>query len=217
MENWTRIKTKKRILVGIVAFLIFSIIVVLASVLAGLSEQENTVPSDYVYRYSDNPLKYVVLDVDTTTDIMAHEPYLRCDRFIYYSTGNERIGYTVEDIKGLTGDLGFWGRYFSSLFDGDAEAHSALFLSEDYRKEHLPEAFSRQMLYDIKIEYFGAIGDIHYYSVSYCIFENDGSYRNDIDGESSRPLYFELLDDGSSYKIKNIYTSSLGFEALYTE
>ena len=62
------------------------------------------------------------------------------------------------------------------------------------------ERFAPQMLYDIRIEMLSNDpqndGTVLYaFNVEYKIHRNDGTFRNDIDSDASKKLYFELYED----------------------
>jgi hypothetical protein len=63
------------------------------------------------------------------------------------------------------------------------------------------------MLYDVTVEYFGDYGDYSYFSVSYSIFENDFTYRLDVEENGYSTLWFEVEQVNGEYKIRTIYTS----------
>ena len=49
-----------------------------------------------------------------------------------------------------------------------------------------------------------AAGDSYVYNVTYAIYRNDGSFRNDIDSNAFKTLIFYLVPDGDSLKIDAI-------------
>ena len=64
------------------------------------------------------------------------------------------------------------------------------------------------MLYDIEIEKLGedkTESETRYrYDVSYKIFRNNGTFRNDIGSDASKTLYFELTKSGGKVLIDKI-------------
>ena len=42
------------------------------------------------------------------------------------------------------------------------------------------------------------------FDVTYMIHRNDGTFRNDIDSDSSKTLYFELIEENGVVKIDRI-------------
>ncbi len=128
-------------------------------------------------------------------DIQENEAYLELDRQVYYC--NDPSGYGVTESIDPTKkedyppEVMFLYDYLQAVIAGDAEAyrlcHNAAFL----KKQELPAAFYPQMLHRMELRFMNEVKEgndrLVTYRVSYLIFQNDGSFRRDIDSETMRP------------------------------
>lgn len=158
--------------------------------------------------YSDKLLSYAFYPTDYDLDVSADEYYMGLDRYIHIQRGAENFAVTDGDYAAWGKPIAFFARYFEAAIAGDAEAYNALF-TDAYYKSHEPyERFAPQMIYGIKLEEMSstesAAGDSYVYNVTYAIYRNDGSFRNDIDSNAFKTLIFYLVPDGDSLKIDAI-------------
>lgn len=149
--------------------------------------------------YSHYPADYE-LDVTTVA------PYMELDRNIYYGNGSEE--YVIKFDPDNTVDQNFFIRYIEIVISGNYEAYNKLF-TENYYKTYDPYVrFTPQMLYDIHIQKIGEQykdgKTLYKYNVSYKIYNNTGTFRNDIGSDGSKPLYFEVINDNGTLKIDHI-------------
>lgn len=149
--------------------------------------------------YNHYPADY---DLDVTTVA----PYMELDRNVYYGNGAEE--YIIEYDPDNTEDQNFFIRYFEIVISGNYEAYNKLF-TDNYYKTYEPYVrFTPQMLYDIHVQKIGeqyTYGKTVYkYNVSYKIYNNTGTFRNDIGSGGSKPLYFEVINDNGTLKIDHI-------------
>jgi hypothetical protein len=152
-----------------------------------------------------NPMLFFEPDYDK--NIYEDEAYMVLNRNIYFDyMGFERV-ITEENAddypdKGAEAAKMFVD-YFNCIIDGDYENYSSFFTEEclDDKNFELPEKFTMQGLYDIHVEmsHSPRIVDgkrLEVYEVRYRIFENNGTFRDDIYPDETRTLVFgvEVFD-----------------------
>ncbi len=160
-----------------------------------------------------NPLLFFEADYDK--NIYEDENYMRLNRNIYfYYMGFERA-ITEENIddyadKGMEAGKMFID-YFKCIVDGDYENYSSFFTEECLNDKNfeLPEKFTMQGIYDIhvSIKHPPQIVDgkeLEVYEVSYRIFENNGTFRDDIYPDETRTLVFGVEIQNGQAKISAI-------------
>jgi len=204
-----RTKAKKRIRVGIVVLTVLGIISVVILQNPQWLEWDNTAAQSPTSMYSDRIVSYNFYPTDYDLDVTADEVYMELNRYVYYKNGNETFAITDDDYDEYGAAVAFFGEYFKTVIAGDADTYNTYFTDKYYETNKPYTAFAPQMLYDILIELLSEQqqdnGDIVYaFDVVYKIHRNDGSFRNDIDSDSSKKLYFELLESNGEIKIDRI-------------
>lgn len=143
---------------------------------------------------------------DYDIDVTAVAPYMELDRNIYYGNGAEE--YVIKFDADNTVDQNFFIRYIDIVISGNYEAYNKLFTDNYYKSYEPYTKFTPQMLYDIHIQKLGEEykngKTLYKYNVSYKIYNNTGTFRNDIGSDGSKPLYFEVINDNGTLKIDNI-------------
>ncbi len=195
-----RKRNKRRILIG------FGILCALGLVSAVCLQNpqwfvvEHEVPASNTSMYSDRIVSYAFYPTDYDLDVTADEEYMGLDRYVYFKNGNETIAITDGDYAAYNPAVEFFGKYFETVIAGDAETYNTFF-SDLYYKNNKPyDRFAPQMLYDIRIEMLSQDpqndgSTLYAFNVEYKIHRNDGTFRNDIDSDASKKLYFELYED----------------------
>lgn len=149
--------------------------------------------------YNHYPAEY---DLDVTTV----EEYMELDRNIYFVRGGERL--MLSDMGELTPDKEFFIEYFDIAINGRYEEYNALFTEAYYEDNEPYVRFAPQMIYDISIEKLSesyADGGTNYtYNVTYRIYRNNGTFRNDIGSDGAKTLFFSLIEKGGEIKIDRI-------------
>ena len=149
--------------------------------------------------YNHYPAEY---DLDVTTV----EEYMELDRNIYYVRGGERL--ILEEMGELTPDQQFFVGYFDCAINGRYEEYNAMFTDKYYEDNEPYVRFAPQMIYDISIEKLSesySDGATNYtYNVTYRIYRNNGTFRNDIGSNGAKTLFFSLLESGGEIKIDRI-------------
>ena len=134
-------------------------------------------------------------------NIMEYDAYLELNRQIDYCS--EPSGYGVwesitdENREDFDAEVLFLYDYLQTVIAGDINAYNACF-SELYFKSNDPKGyFSPQMIYNVKIRYISTEvlereEKRMTYLLEYMIFQNDGSFHNDVGSDASMPRYVTL-------------------------
>ncbi len=143
-------------------------------------------------------------------DIMEYDEYLALDRTVYLS--NKGTGVTIsvsDDESGKYGD-GFEVMYavLKMINEGDNDGYNELMGNKKLKKDD----FTQQQIYDIIVEMYSeekkSEGTLSYdeviYKVKYKIHENNGTYRNNITSDVSRPQYFVINNSSGEFSVVDI-------------
>lgn len=151
---------------------------------------------------------YIYYPIDHDLDITTVEGYMELDRDIHYKNGSETIMITDANSEFYSQDVLFFRTYFDYAIHGDYEAYNALFTEHYYETNEPYHSFTQQMIYDIEVEKLSETdndrGKIYAYNVSYKIYRNNGTFRNDIGSDGAKTLYFELLEADNTILIDRI-------------
>ncbi|MGN1345701.1 MAG: hypothetical protein ACI4V1_02885 [Eubacteriales bacterium] len=155
------------------------------------SDKVTSMYSDKLYSYNFYPTDY---DLNPEED----ERYMQYDRYVYYKNGNvsQAILEGEEDAYGPA--VKFFTEYFATIIAGDAETYNTYFTDHYYESNEPYDRFAPQMLYNIEVEQLSETTNedgttVWAFNVTYMIHRNDGTFRNDLDSDSSKKLYFELV------------------------
>ena len=130
-------------------------------------------------------------------DIMQNKDYLELDRRVEYcdnpSGYGQKVSVTEENREEFDANVLFLCDYVQTIIDGDCNAYNAMFNDAYFKKNDPQEAFTPQMVYDIKLRYYTQESrDLITYRLDYKIYRNDGNFRRDIGSDASRPQYVTL-------------------------
>ena len=144
-------------------------------------------------------------------DIMEYDEYLELDRTVYRNDKKSGIKVSVSpdeyDIYGEQFELVCL--VLDSVIAGDAETYNSFMGSKSLKKS----AFTQQQIYDIEISPYsnqiitdkdGAAYTEYVFEVRYKIHENNGTYRNTVDSDMTRPVYFVINDSRGSVLVMDI-------------
>lgn len=150
--------------------------------------------------YSDKLYSYNFYKTDYDLDPTQDERYMQYDRYVYYKNGavSQAILEGEEDNYGHA--VKFFTEYFATVIAGDTDTYNTYFTDNYYEDNEPHVRFAPQMLYDIEVEQLSETsnddGTTRWaFNVTYKIHRNDGTFRNDLDSDSSKTLYFELVED----------------------
>lgn len=153
---------------------------------------------------------------DYESDIFTDSTYMSKNRLIYYSANGLTFPLMDNDDISTAGECGeFFVKYFDILTHGRSECYNAIFTNEYYDLGNKPlDSFTMQKIYNIKVELLtngivaekGSFYGKNYYcfKVSYCIMQNDGTFRNDMPSDTVVPQYIELINIGTEILINSV-------------
>ena len=191
-------KCKKRNLILVLA--IFTVLGAISFILTEapqLFEKEDDSPKSM---YSDSLHSYTFYPTDLNLDVTADAEYMEQDRQIYYKKGPVSVAIIPEELADYNDAVLFFVEYFATVIDGDTETYNTFFTENYYRTNKPYTVFAPQMLYDILIEQLVEErqqdgGNRWTFRVEYKIHRNDGTFRNDMESDSVRTLYYVLEGD----------------------
>lgn len=188
---------KKKMLIGILIVTLLGGVSWLLTENPQLFKKEEQKPTSM---YSDEVKSYLFYPIDYDLDVNKDAEYMGLDRYVYYKNGAETFAITDDDYAKHGTAVEFFGLYFQTIIRGNAKTYNTFF-TENYYKTNKPyDTFPPQMLYDILIEQLSMTENedktiTYKFNVSYKIHKNTGTFRNDIDSDSSKVLYYELIED----------------------
>lgn len=205
-----RLSTKKKTLliiiaVSVAAFVLCGVVVALLENASGVGNGEVETVDPWLLE-DTKPEDF---------DIMEYEEYLLLDRTVYRNDNRSGIKVSVS-----ADEYGMYGEAFElvclvidSLIEGDANAYNSYMGDSELKKE----GFTQQQIYDIEISPYSTktytsknnSEYIEYvFEVRYKIHENNGSYRNTVDSDRTRPVYFVINDSTGELLVMDIIEKS---------
>ena len=144
---------------------------------------------------------------DYDADIFSDPDYADIDKTVMFENGAETYPLTSDGFS-RESSLVFID-YFDALRKGDLQALRALYSDEFASGQGAIPDFTMQRVYDAVVSFVGTERnedgtDTDIYVVNYKIMKNDGTFRRDIDSDSSRPQVFYLKVFGSEWRICDI-------------
>ncbi len=193
---------KKKMIIGVS---VFALVGIISGVLLMLEPWAESTLGETLGMYGSNK-SYSNYAADYDLDVTTVKEYMELDRNIYFQKGNEK--YIVSESDDNTPDIDFFIEYFDCAINGRYEEYNAMFTDNYYESNEPYIRFAPQMIYDITIEklsesYSG--GKTNYtYNVTYRIYHNNGTFRNDIGSDGAKTLYFSLIEENGEVKIDRI-------------
>ena len=128
-------------------------------------------------------------------DIMENEEYLGLNRHVEYCADPSGYGMTTsitdENREEYDDSVLFLYDYMQTIIKGDAVAYNKMFNAKYFEDNEPKDAFSQQMLHEIKIRFLSESKEgeerLITYRVEYMIHRNDGTFRRDVGSDASRP------------------------------
>ena len=186
------------VILSLFAFLIlFDILIQSGLILKFFPKDEND-KSDYIY----------FCDADYEFDIFSDEEYLDLDRYIKYSDdGFSTVSLVNDNAFKNAGKIAiFWGEYFDSVIYGDYDKYNSFFTESYIADKGKKEKFTMQMLYNIEVvklrEYEDGESTVYEFEVRYAIRHNNGTFRDDIESDATRPQIYQLIQNSNTNIIK---------------
>ena len=150
----------------------------------------------YKSDYMDDIKSLTFYPADYNENIFEDEEYMAKNRYISYTKGSDTFVITNDDYSFYDPTVEFFAGYFNSVINGEYETYNDYFTEAYFIEQSNKERFTPQKLYDIEIKYTSS-SDVdgvtsYIYYVNYKIFENNGTFRNDIESDAARTLVYEL-------------------------
>lgn len=191
---------RKRVVV--VLLIVFAAVVVLS--LATASLDPDALVKTWFGEREDESEEIYFYPVDERLNIRTDRDYAQLDHRVHYSDPSTGATYSLEQEELASAEpfAQFFYDYFDCVISGDTELYRTYFSNRYLDANELPEDFTPQMIYDIRITPYpsgdGEQGST--YLVDYKILRNNGTFRNDIGSNASRTLVFYLIEqDGELY------------------
>ncbi len=144
-------------------------------------------------------------------NILEDEEYRGLNRIISYKNGAVTISVLPEEYASIDPVLEFLSEFVNLMINGKYEEYPSYFSNNYKQKNYLPEKFTMQRIYNVTIEKISE-GMAHdgkaqlVYMLDFMINKNNGSLRDDIDSDSSKPWYLTIIEENGKYLIDNILT-----------
>ena len=138
-------------------------------------------------------------------DYESYPEYLELDRYLYYKNGSETVGVIDKNRDSFGDEVLFFEDYFKTIINGDNEAYNKMFTESYLATYGEKAAFTPQMVYGMQVEevFENESGGVltFGFDVDYKIFQNNGTFRDDIYSDASRKMYIEITDASGEFKI----------------
>lgn len=158
--------------------------------------------------YSDKLVSFVFHEPDYDLVVEEDEYYMGLDRSLHLKRGGEIFTLTDEEIAGWGEALVLLQKYFDAAIHADVETYNSLFTEAYYKSAEPFSSFAPQMIYGITLEEVMTEdvpdGTKYMYNVTYAIYKNNGTFRNDIDSDAYKTLIFILAPENGELKIDAI-------------
>ena len=205
---------RKKILLGFLVIVGVMMLSVVISVVYEVSANGDYYTAFYSGGSGYEPLDILFAPADYETDIFEDQTYLAMNRDIKYIDGAQSTEVALDEDGSYFGEgLVFFQNYFDCVINGDYERYQTL-ISDDYDENNaypIPKTFTMQKIHSISVEHRGDADTIvssnevrRYYVVKYQIYQNNGTFRDDIRPTDVLPLLFELTTVGERTQITKI-------------
>lgn len=161
----------------------------------------------------------VFFEPDYEYDILQDPAYLELDRSVHHTEGGVEVVMDATNRQALGKCAMMLEEMVGYIVAGDVEQYNALLTQKYIEAKGEQELFAMQQLYNIHLEAGeteqktedGKTVAYQIYYVSYCIRQNNGTFRRDIGSDESRTQIILLTDrEGGEIKIDSI--SYIGYQ-----
>ena len=198
-----RVSGKRAVVIGLI---VCAVVVVLSLMTASLDPEQ--LAKKWFGRAGDGADEIYFYAVDETLDVWSDEDYAQLDHRVHYSDLQTGATYSLEQEELASAEpfARFFYNYFDCVIAGDSESYAMYFTDEYLLSNELPDDFTPQMIYDIRITPYLA-ADVERgsaYLVDYKILRNNGTFRRDVGSNASRTLLFYLVEQAGELYIDGI-------------
>ncbi len=204
-------KTKKILIISLIAIVVLLLVLYLLTlIIPKIYQSVQPTETELIADYS-------FYEADYNQNIFEDEYYMSLikDGVVEYDDGASMITtVTQEDAYSYGQGVGVLTDMIYSAIDGDTDKYNSYFSSKYFETNEPKPSFTMQKIYDVRIKYFsaktveedGKTYNRYVYELSYTIYENNGTFRNDM-GDWQRPQYViltnregKMLIDGFMYE-----------------
>ena len=197
--QWSR---KRAVTVGLV---VCAVIVVLSLLTASL-DPDQLVKSWFGHE-EETGEKFDFYPIDDYLSARARDEYAQLDPRVHVNDPSTGATYSLEQEDLATAEpyARFFYFYFDTVIAGDSESYATYFSDAYLATAELPEDFTPQLIYDIRITPYQADTEQgSAYLVDYKILRNNGTFRADVGSKASRTLVFYLVETGGELCVNEI-------------
>ncbi|MBO5898616.1 MAG: hypothetical protein J6R04_06365 [Clostridia bacterium] len=202
MKEKAQVSRKRVVTVGLV---VCAVIVVLSLLTATLDPDQ--LVKSWFGRGEEAEGAFDFYPIDDYLSARTRDEYAQLDSRVHISDPSTGATYSLEQEDLATAEpyARFFYYYFDTVISGDNE-HYATYFSDDYLAAvELPEDFTPQMVYDIRVTSYQADTERgSAYLVDYKILRNNGTFRADVGSNASRTLVIYLVETGGELYINEI-------------
>lgn len=210
-ENNSKASSKKKIILFLFAVgLVLLVMYLLTLVLPMLTQKINN-------GREEETVKFNFYEPDFDEDIFTDEKYVALiqNGFLCYDNGSNSISQITEDNSNDFGEeVKLLVDLVYSIQSGDCDLYNSFFSEEYLSQNGKKEKFTMQKIYDATIIYHSSESvsskDGNYtkyiYKLKYRIYENNGTFRQDID-EDTKTQYIVITDREGKLLIDSVSTS----------
>ena len=143
-------------------------------------------------------------------DIMEYDEYLALDRTVIFYEKDTGVSYSIDNTNywGFGEDVKFIYELIEAIKAGDSDLYNDM-VHKDVG--HF-DSFTQQQIYDVQImreersnlNSNGKAYTEYVMRVEYKIHENNGSFRNDVESDASKPQYFVINNSTGTLLVMDI-------------
>lgn len=161
----------------------------------------------------------VFVEPDFEYDILKDPAYLELDRSVHHADGGVEVVMDATNRQALGKCAMMLEEMIGYIVAGDVERYNALLTQRYIEAKGVQEPFAMQQVYNIHLEAGeaeqktedGKTVAYRIYYVSYCIRQNNGTFRRDIGSDESRTQII-LLTDREDGVVKIDSISYIGYQ-----
>lgn len=149
---------------------------------------------------------------DYDENIFEDEEYLKKDRTVYYQEGAQGLYLATRQDALNTGELAtLFYDYFDAVIHGDHTMLNTFFTAEYFEKNGEKEPFTMQRLYRMEVELINTFYQdqgtpyeiaVYEFDVRYAIDRNNGTFRDDLASDTTRPFIYQVIEDPITGEMK---------------
>ena len=210
MVGKKKFSTRKKMMLSIVCILLVIVLLYGITLLIPLMDDE------YQQTETEGVASYNFYPVDYDEDIYSDVEYMELisDGIITFDDNVSLISSVdIDNCHSYGKQVELLTQMIYSIIDGDVEEYNSFFSTKYFERNNKKQSFTKQKLYNVRITYFnsdtfienGNVYEQYEYTLSYNIYKNNGTFRNDI-GDGARIQYFTISNRDGKLLIDSIAT-----------